>query len=91
MHAVVATARVDPGRAEEATEHLQSTVVPRVKEAPGVVAGYWTRSSDGEHGTAMVLYETEDAARAGAERVPTMAPEYVHFDSIEVREVVAQL
>ena len=91
MYAVVASVSIEPGRAEEATEHLQSTVIPRVKEAPGVVAGYWTRSSDGEHGAAMVLYETEDAARAGAERVPTMAPEYIHFDSIEVREVIAQL
>ena len=91
MHAVVATARVDPGRAEEATEHLQSTVVPRVKEVPGVVSGYWTSSSDGEHGTAMVVFETEDTARAAADQVPNMAPEYVHFDSIEVREVVAQL
>ena len=91
MHAVVASVSIEPGRAEEATEHLQSTVVPRVKEVPGVVSGYWTRSSDGEHGTAMVVFETEDAARAAADQVPNMAPEYVHFDSIEVREVVAQL
>jgi heme-degrading monooxygenase HmoA len=91
MYAVVANARIEPGRAEDATAHLQSTVVPRVKEVPGVVSGYWTRSSDGEHGTAMVVFESEDAARAAAEQVPNMAPEYVHFDSIEVREVVAQL
>jgi hypothetical protein len=91
MHAVVARARVESGRADEATAHLQSTVIPRVKEVPGVVAGYWTRSSDDEHGTAMVLFETEDAARGAAEQVPNMAPEYVHFDAIEVLEVVAQL
>ena len=91
MHAVVASASIDPGRANEAQEHLQSNVIPRVKQVPGVVSGYWTRSSDGEHGTAMVVFETEDAARAAAEQVPNMAPEYVHFDSIEVREVVAQL
>jgi hypothetical protein len=91
MHAVVATASVEPGRAEEATEHLRSTVIPRVKQVPGVVSGYWTRSSDGEHGTAMVLFETEDAARGAADQVPNMAPKYVHFDSIEVREVIAQL
>ncbi len=92
MHATVVTVSIDPGRAEEAQAHLQSIVVPRVKETPGVVSGYWTRSSDGQHGSSFVLFESEEAAQAAADALTnTPRPEFVHFDSIEVREVVAQL
>jgi hypothetical protein len=37
----------------------------------------------------MVVFETEEAARAGAEAIPSMKPDSVTFDSIEVLEVVA--
>jgi hypothetical protein len=89
MHAIVAVATIEPGRADEGKQNLESNVVPRVKQAPGAIGGYWTRSSDGEHGTAMVVFETEEAARAGADAIPSMKPDFVTFDSIEVLEVVA--
>jgi hypothetical protein len=92
VHAVVVTVSIDPGQAQEAQAHLQSMVVPRVKETPGVVAGYWTRSSDGQHGSSLVVFETEEAAQAAADALPsTPRPEFIHFDSVDVREVVAQL
>ncbi len=92
MYAVLVTASVDPGRDEEATAQLQTQVVPRVKEAPGVVSGYWTRSADGEHGLAVVLFEDEETARASAETIPnTPRPDFIRLDNVEVREVVAQL
>jgi hypothetical protein len=34
MHAIVAVARIEPGRTDEGKQHLESTVVPRVKQAP---------------------------------------------------------
>lgn len=37
----------------------------------------------------MVVFESEDAAEAMSERVPSMAPEVVTIENIEVREVVA--
>jgi hypothetical protein len=90
MHAVVASVTIDPGRAEEAKAYLESNIVPRVKQAPGAVSGYWTHSSDGGHGSGMVVFESEEAARAGAEAIPNIPrPDFVTFDSIEVREVVA--
>src|SRR5215204_744299 len=51
-----------------ATRHLREEIVPGVKQAPGLVAGYWTRKADS--GTSMVVFESEDAANAMAERVP---------------------
>jgi heme-degrading monooxygenase HmoA len=88
MHAVVV--RVSVGDRERAQQMLQSDVVPQVSRAPGFKAGYWTRSSEGDDtGLSMVIFDAEDNARAAAERVPSMIPETVTLESVEVREVVA--
>jgi hypothetical protein len=85
VHAVIVNVTVnDP---EEATRHLREEIVPGVKQAPGLVAGYWTR--EGDSGTSMVVFESEEAANAMSDRVPTMIPDVVTLDSVEVREVVA--
>jgi hypothetical protein len=85
MHAVVV--RVTVNEAERAQEELQNRVVPNVSQAPGFVAGYWTRS--GSDGLSMVVFESEDAARQMADRVPQTIPEFVTLKDVEVREVVA--
>jgi len=74
---------------EGAQEQLRQTVVPRVSQMPGFVAGYWTRSEDGSNGRSMIVFESEQDARAAAERVSANVPEGVTFESAEVREVVA--
>ncbi len=86
MHAVVV--RVTIGDFETAGKALREEVVPRVSQAPGFVAGYWTRSDDGDDGLSMILFESEDAARAAAERIPVGIPDAVTLESVEVREVV---
>jgi len=92
VHAVFANVSIEPGRADEAQAHLEANVLPRVKDSPGVVAGYWTRSGNGQHGSSVVVFETEEAARAAADMIPnTPRPDFITFDSIEVREVVAQV
>jgi hypothetical protein len=85
MHAVVVNVTISDH--EVAESHLRENVVPGVSEAPGFVAGYWTRKDDS--GVAMVLFESEDAAQAMSERVPSMVPDVVTLKDIEVREVVA--
>jgi hypothetical protein len=85
VHAVVV--RVTISDQEVAEEHLKQNVVPGVSQAPGFVAGYWTRKD--ESGLAMVIFESEDAANAMSERVPSMVPEVVTLGDIDVREVVA--
>ena len=39
----------------------------------------------------MVVFEAEDAARAAADQVPQMVSESVTLESVEVREVVANV
>jgi hypothetical protein len=87
MHAVVV--RVTIKDREAATQGLRDEVVPAVSQAPGFVAGYWTRKEGSDQGLSMVIVESEDAANAAAERVRSMAPEAVTVDDVEVREVVA--
>lgn len=85
MHAVVVTVTISDH--EVAESHLREQVVPGVSQAPGFVAGYWTRKDDS--GVGMVIFESEDAAEAMSERVPSMVPDVVTVENIEVREVVA--
>ena len=87
MHAVIASATIhDFDRARQGLDQM----VPTIAQAPGFVAGYWTRSEDNQ-GLSMVVFESEDAARSVAERLRTEGPpdpEAVTIDNVEVREVV---
>jgi hypothetical protein len=85
MHAVVV--RVTISDHDVAESHLREQIVPGVSQAPGFVAGYWTRKDDS--GVGMVVFESEDAAKAMSEQVPSMVPDVVTLEDIEVREVVA--
>jgi hypothetical protein len=85
VHAVIVTVTISDN--EVAEGHLRENVVPGVAQAPGFVTGYWTRKDD--KGLGMVVFESEDAAKAMSERVPSMAPDVVTVEDIDVREVVA--
>ena len=85
MHAVVV--RVKVANSERAQQRLREEVVPQVSSAPGFQAGYWTR--EGDSGLSMVVFDTEENARAAADRVPSTIPEDVNLDGVELREVVA--
>jgi heme-degrading monooxygenase HmoA len=85
MHAVVVNVTINDEEGSPTT--LREQVVPRVSQAPGFVAGYWTRK--GNSGLSMSVWESEDAANTASEMVKSAAPEGVTVDSVEVREVVA--
>jgi hypothetical protein len=87
VHAVVVKLTIDDvGRDDQL---LEEQVVPRASGAPGFVAGYWTRS--GDSGLSMVVYESEEAARAVADQIQSMGlpDDAVTVEGVEVREVVA--
>ena len=92
MHAVVI--RVSIHDAERTREVLNSQVVPQVSGAPGFKTGYWTWSTGGGNldGLSLVVFDSEENARAASERVSAIAadaPSDVTLESVEVREVVA--
>lgn len=85
MHAVVVRVTVhDP---EGAEQRLRDEVVPQVSNAPGFQTGYWTREGSG--GLSMVIFDSEENARAAADRVGSTIPDGVELHGVEVREVVA--
>ena len=90
MHAVIGTVSIQAGREDEATEYLKTNVLPMVKQAPGIISGYFVAPRDGK-GLGFTLYETEETARAAVEMARNSLPDYASFDSLDVREVVAQL
>jgi hypothetical protein len=93
MHAVVVTSTIGqgPGQQAEALEFLRANVLPRVREMPGVVAGYWLMPKDGQ-GQSITIYQDEASARAAAEMIPNRpTPPHVTLNSIEVREVAANV
>ncbi len=85
MHAVVV--RVTISEEGAALAALRDQVVPLVSQSPGFVAGYWTKKDN--TGLSMIVFESEDAARAASERIPGTVPEGVTLEDVEVREVVA--
>ncbi len=89
MHATVTRVTVTEG--EAATNHLREEIVPRVSQAPGFVAGYWVRLEGGNQGTSVIVFESEDAARAAADqmRAGVDSNPGVTLDDITVGEVVA--
>ena len=92
MHALVT--RVTIHNADHTREMLDSQVVPRISGAPGFKTGYWTWHTDGGelNGLAMMIFDSEENARAAGERVRAVAndnPDDVTLESVEVREVVA--
>lgn len=92
MHGVIVSVEIDSSRAEEAVQLLNGMVVPRVKASPGFVSATWMRATDGSAGRGVLLFDSEDnakaAAKMAAEGPPPEAP--VTFRSAEIFEVLAQ-
>jgi hypothetical protein len=84
MHAVIVKVTLHDRQAAEA--ELHDKVIPRVSQAPGFVAGYWT--SKDNTGLSMIVFETEDGANRAGQMIPSTVPDAVTLEGVEVREVV---
>jgi hypothetical protein len=87
VHAVVV--RVTIKDRESAQKGLNEDVVPRVSQAPGFRAGYWTWKDN--TGLSMVVFDSEDEANQAGDQVRAMIQsiDAVELEGVEVREVVA--
>ena len=90
MHAVVARSKVHD--LERGRGFLQEQGIPRLKQSPGFVGGYWVALDDGV-GTSIVVFETEEQARSAAEQLKANPPpaEAVTVSDIQVGRVVANV
>jgi hypothetical protein len=89
MHAIVIKVSVQDD--ETSLKYLRENIVPSVSQAPGFVAGYWVRLEGGDEGNSVVVFESEDAARAVAERIGegVRSNPGVTLKDVSVGEVVA--
>lgn len=89
MHALAVNVKIDSGREDEARKELEENVVPRVKQAPGLVAAYWMDPQNG-FGYALIVFDSEEHANAAkqmAESAPR--PDFVTLNPPQVMAVFA--
>jgi heme-degrading monooxygenase HmoA len=89
MHAVVVKVSIQDE--EPSLKYLRENIVPGVSQAPGFVAGYWVRREGGDEGNSVVVFESEDAARAAVDRLREGIGSNpgVTLEDVSVGEVVA--
>ena len=90
MYAVTSTVKIAQGQFDNARNSLHKDVVPRVKQAPGFVKGYWTIDGEQTRGHSMVVFDSKAHAEAAAQMARSgPMPAGVTMGSVDVREVVA--
>jgi hypothetical protein len=89
MFAVVVRESGEPEMIDGSREHLETNVLPRTRQAPGLVSALWMTDKAG--GTLNVfVFESEDAARAALEPVRNAPrPGFMRLESTELYEVLA--
>ena len=89
MYAMVGRSTVHD--VEQGRTYLNEKGIPRLKDTPGFVSGHWVRLEDGS-GASIVVFESEEAARAAAEQLRANPPpeSAVTITSIEFGEVVGR-
>ena len=92
MHALVV--RVTIHHADRTREVLKSQVLPAASGAPGFKTGYWTWDAGEMNGLSMIIFDSEENARAAGDRVSASFSQLedrddVTLDGVDVREVVA--
>ena len=63
MYAVVVRERGQADQINTSGQHVEANVLPRARQAPGIVSGFWMTDMAGATLNVMV-FESEDAARS---------------------------
>lgn len=88
MYAVVVRERGPADQINTSGKHLEANVLPRVREAPGIVSGFWMTDTAGATLNVMV-FDSEDAARSALEPARSAPrPPSMQVESAEVYEVM---
>lgn len=89
MHAMVGTSKLNFENRDEAAQ-MANGILSNLRSAPGFVAGSFARSADGTQGRSMIVFDSEEQAKAAAENARANIPAdgRVEIVSIEVYEVV---
>ncbi len=91
MYAVAVNVSIESGKEDEAQEALRSNIIPRVKQSPGLVAGYFLQPGGG-YGYSLLIFDSEENANTAkqmAEDAPR--PEFVKLGTAQVMEVIESI
>jgi hypothetical protein len=88
MHAALVNLTIDPDQAPAAANALTGDILPKVRSAPGFVAGYWLEPVDGR-GFSFVVFETKEQALRSAPPASNWAAPGVSINEVDVRRVAA--
>ena len=91
MYALAVNVTIESGKEDEAQEALRSNIIPRVKQSPGLVAGYFMQPGGG-YGYSLLIFDSEENANAAkqmAENAPR--PDFVKLNTAQVMGVVASI
>jgi hypothetical protein len=89
MYAVVVRERGQTDQINTSGQHVEANVLPRARQAPGIVSGFWMTDMEGATLNVMV-FESEEAARSALEPVRTAPrPPSMQVESADVYEVLA--
>jgi hypothetical protein len=94
MHATVGIFKMDPALFARQHQELDERIVPLVRHQPGFVSATWTYDRDAGRSYALVVLDSEGAARKFAafvkERASIPNDAGVRLESIDVTEVLAE-
>jgi hypothetical protein len=94
MYAVIVRLTIDANREDEMRSTVHDNVVPTASRQSGFASGTWLRALDGDVGTAVMLFESEEAARSTAERIraegPLVDARAWSLQAVDAYEVLAQ-
>ena len=90
MHAVIVTSTVND--VEQGRKFLTENAIPNLKQAPGFVGAQWVKL-EGNSGTSMLTFESEEQAQAAVEQLKTNPPPEgaVTINTVQVGEVVERV
>ena len=90
MHAAVVHLTIDPAQAPAAAAAFSRDILPKVKSATGLVAGYWVEPADGR-GFGFLVFENEEQAIGATPPATTWSAPGVTIDRVDVRRVAVAI
>ncbi len=90
MYAAIVTLSIDPAQAPAAAAAFTNDILPKIRSAPGLVAGYWLDPTDGR-GLAFVVFDTEANARQSTPPTASWTAPGVTIHGTEFRRVAVQV
>lgn len=90
MHAAIVKLRIDPAQAPAAAAAFTNEILPRIRSAPGLVAGYFLDPDDGD-GLAFVVFDTDANARRSTPPTADWSAPGVTIVGTDYRRVAVQV